>query len=285
MANKIHANQLTPNTTFFVRGKVLFSHIASFTTDEELAQENKRRRSNYPLTKNIAYLRISNAEVIIQNPSAPTLAEQYAMERCYKSASAAVNGTLCFEGMDKGNYLPTVYVRNSATGEYDKLDALEAELAPGLDVTLAMRVFDTTDKNTGRKGNNGVTLAQVYVNEPLKTYTNENRADRAVNQDAMRALGIVFSAAAPVAETPAAPQGQFAQAPQQAPVQQGYQQPAPQAPAQNYQQAPVQQGYQQAPQQGYQQPAPAQPAPPQAEGNIFNANGGASPFTAAGRQY
>lgn len=283
MANKIHANQLTPNTTFFVRGKVLFSHIASFTTDEELAQENKRRRSNYPLTKNIAYLRISNAQVIVANPNAPTLAEQYAEERCYKSSSAAVNGTLCFEGMDKGNYLPTVYVRNSATGEYDKLDALEAELAPGLDVTLAMRVFDTTDKNTGRKGNNGVTLAQVYVNEPLKTYTGENRADRAVNQDAMRALGIVFSAAAPVAETPASPQGQFAQAPQQAPVQQGYQQPAPQAPVQQgYQQV---QGYQQAPaQQGYQQ-APAQPAPPQAEGNIFNANGGASPFTAAGRQY
>lgn len=276
--DKISANQLTPNTFFFVRGKVMYSHIASLTTDAEREAENARRKNSFPIDKNYTSIRLCDAQVFMQNPASPTLAEQYAQQHLYVSTSAAANGKSCFNAMNKGTVLPAVYVQNPSTKSYDPV-TLEAELATGLDVTIAMRVFSTKGGKSGR-GNNGVTLAQVYVNEPLRTFA-ANKIDTAANQAAMAQLGIVFSAAAP-GDAPAPAQANEAQFAQ--PAQTGFQQaPAPQAqPQGGFQQA--QQGGFQQPQGGFQQ-APAPQAPPQAEGNIFNANGGASPFQSPNRQY
>lgn len=275
--NKISANDLRPNDCFFVRGNVMYSRIASKTTNEEREAENAHR--NYPIDKNYTTMRICNAQVI-PNPANPQITE-YAQQHCYKSTSAATNGTDCFSGINKGDRLPNVYVKNSVTGKYDGPITLDGELANGLDVTIAMRVFATKGKN-GRNGNNGVTLAQVYVNEPLRTYQG-NKADTAVNEAAMQSLGITFSAPTPNMNNGASDNGTAA--PQQ------YQQPAPApAPQPQYQQPQ----YQQAQPQQYQQPAPApapapqpqyQQAPQAQQGNIFNANNGASPFVSSDRQY
>lgn len=223
----INVNQLEPNSVYFVRGKVLFSRVATQTTDKEREQWNKSRK--YAIDKNYTTLRICEATVVCQNPQNPSIVEQYAAERLYSTSSPDVKNP-CFNAINKSPSLPAVFVLNTATGQYDPV-VLDAELANGLDVTIAMRVFPT-------KGNNGVTMAHIYVNEPLRTFES-NRSDRAVADAAAQALGIVFSAPAPatrpsndgegdptdlVPETPAEPQPTASpfssMAPQQAPAQQ-----------------------------------------------------------------
>jgi len=181
----INVNQLEPNSVYFVRGKVIFSRVATQTTDKEREQWNKTRK--FAIDKNYTTLRICEASVICSNPSNPTIVEQYAAERLYSTSSGDVKNP-CFSAINKSPSLPAVFALNTATGQYDPV-VLDAELANGLDVTIAMRVFPT-------KGNNGVTMAQIYVNEPLRTFES-NRNDRVVADAAAQALGIVFSAPAP----------------------------------------------------------------------------------------
>lgn len=181
----INVNSLQPDTVYFVRGKVLFSRIARQTTDEERDEWNKSRR--FKIGKNYTTLRISEASVIARDPSNPTDAEIYASEHLYNTSSPDVINP-CFTAINKSPSLPSVFVRNNVTGSYDPV-TLDAELAAGLDVTIAMRVFGTS-------GNNGVTMAQVYVNEDLRLFDSA-RSSTVVTDAATAALGITFSAPAP----------------------------------------------------------------------------------------
>lgn len=187
MANTktINVNNLQPDTVYFVRGKVLFSRVARQTTDAERDEWNKTRK--FKIDKNYTTLRISQATVIARDPNNPTDAEIYASERLYNTSSPDVVNP-CFTAINKSPSLPDVFVLNKATGAYDPV-TLDAELANGLDVTIAMRVFGTS-------GNNGVTMAQIYVNEPLRVF-DSNRSSTVVTNAAAAALGIVFSAPAP----------------------------------------------------------------------------------------
>lgn len=189
-AKTINVNNLQPDTVYFVRGKVLFSRVARQTTDAERDDWNRTRK--FKIDKNYTTLRISGATVIARDPNNPTDAEIYASERLYNTSSPDVVNP-CFTAINKSPSLPDVFVINKDTGKYDPV-TLDAEFANGLDVTIAMRVFGTS-------GNNGVTMAQIYVNEPLRTF-DSGRSSKVVTNAAAEALGIVFSAPAPT-QTPA----------------------------------------------------------------------------------
>jgi len=161
-AKTITTNQLNPGATYLVRGKVGFCRITRHTTDEERERANRMR--THPIDRNYTTVTIYNAAVICRNPQNPTIEEQYANECLYLSSSPNYPGKN-FNGINKSNRLPSVAVTDgpSNPGNYNWITP-ESELAPGLDVTLVMRVF------TG-KGRNGVSLDTVLINEnPVRYY-------------------------------------------------------------------------------------------------------------------
>lgn len=197
MSNKtINTNQLTPNKIILVRGKLDFCHITSLIQGDELVKLNQRNAAkgwqseDKPHTK--AALR--NAAVIMQNPQAPTLEEQYAYESLYTSAQNPEKGN-CFTGKNKGNVLPWVgIIRAGTTNVVDQIIP-EGELAAGLDVTFVMRVFKP--KNSI---NNGVSLDGIIVNEPIRYYQNNSIAK------GLSELGITFNPTDVPAPAPAGPE-------------------------------------------------------------------------------
>lgn len=209
MAKAIKNTQLTPDTTYFVRGRVSFSRIQRQTTDAERQRENARRQ--YPFDKNYTYLTIHSATVLCRDPEHPTVEEQYARECFYQSSSESNPGNN-FTGTNKSSNLPRVAVIDPENSKKYNEIRLEHELANGLDVTLVMRVFKGN-------GNNGVSLDRVLVNEPIRYFEGKTPVDKD-----MEAMGITFNALPPTApaaaktENAPAEQSAPAQAPAQAPV-------------------------------------------------------------------
>ncbi len=218
MNGKINTNQLTPGSVFMVRGRVAFSRITRYITQEELQKENARNAAaGRPVTSR-PYCKVSlaNAMVLYADASNPTLAEQYASQKLYQSKANPDTGDN-FEGRKVGGtYLPEVHIiAGDGTTHQIKPDG---ELARGLDVTLVMEVYQAPQ-------NNGVGLRAVICNEPIRYYNGSNVAT------ALSAYGITFNSdpsidlRVPDAAAEAAP----AQAPAAAPAP-GYGYPA--APAQ-----------------------------------------------------
>ncbi len=182
----IRTNQLTPGNTYLVGGNIAFSRLARQTTDEERARDNQRRKQASPnaisVERNYTTATIYNAQVYCTDPNNPTLEERYANECLYVSKSKKNYSGSCFSGMNKGDFLPRVYVKNSA-GQYDEI-TLEHELANDLHVILVMKVFP------GMNGNNGVSLESVLVDDPqgLKYYEPNSE----VNQT-LAARGIILN--------------------------------------------------------------------------------------------
>jgi len=178
MAKTINSNALTPGATYLVRGQVGFSRITRQTTDAEREAENKRRM--YPQTVNYSNISIYNATVLAKDPQNPTIEEKYAAECLYRSSSQNYPGNN-FTAMNKTKNLPAVAELQGANNYQEIVP--EHELAPGLDVTLVMRVFKTTGQR-----NNGVSLDRILVNEPIRYFQN-----RDVNKD-LAAYGITYQA-------------------------------------------------------------------------------------------
>lgn len=178
--SKITTNELTPGDFFYIRGKVTFSRISRHTTDEERIRLNENRK--FPIQRNYTSVTLQEASVITADPTHPTITEQYAAQLLYHSTKPDVKG-LCYTAKNTSEYLPEVRIRNKDTGDYDILKLDGHELANGLDVTLAMRIFAT---NTG---NAGVSLDGVILNEDPKFYNGRNAAMNA----ALNTLGITFS--------------------------------------------------------------------------------------------
>ena len=178
--------QLTPNATFLVRGKVGFSRITRHTTDEEREKENRRR--TYKQATNYSNITIYQATVLLKG-SSPTPEEQYAAETLYQSASQNYPG-YNFSAMNKSQNLPSVGLL-VGPNQYNEVK-LEGELANGLDVTLVCRIFES---KTFHK--NGVTLERVLINEPIRYYKNQNNN----LSDQLNDYGITFTAAPPSNET------------------------------------------------------------------------------------
>lgn len=180
----IRNNQLTPGKYYYVRGNVVFSRVGRPTRDDERKKRNET--SKYPINNNYTYITICNATVICNDVKNPSVEEIYAKESLYGSSNPKITGK-CFTGINKSTKLPGIRVLNEQTGEYDEYNLNGKELASGLDVIVVMRVFSG-------QGNNGVSLDQVIVTEPVKFYQPKNAAAEAVKRD----LNIVFSAAEPI---------------------------------------------------------------------------------------
>lgn len=221
----VSANQLADNTTFLIRGRVLYSRIRSQVAGEELARQNQRamQQGRQPRNRPYTTLSICQAEVVRANPNAPMMnpEEIFATESLYTSTTQPNNG-LCYSADNTGNYLPRLCVQEGNMVTELSADEIHGELDNGLLVTMVMRVY-----NSG-KPNKGITLDTIIVNEPIRFYqggaaANLEKYGLTVNLQPNRQ-----QAAAPAQTAPAmgGPQPAYpAQAPMQQPVQ------APQAPA------------------------------------------------------
>lgn len=200
MANRtINLNQLTPNTTVLVRGKLAFSRLAKQIDGEELQKDMQRRQQKgwLPIDKPYTTVTINNAQIVCANGQ-KSLADTYVEEHFYQSRAQQATGW-SYTANNKGKNLPYIC---EMKGQQAVQVIPEAELANGLDVTLVLRVFKG-------KPNNGLSLDGVIVNEPIRYYSGGQGAG-------LSELGITFvPAAAPAAPVaaPAAPA-----APAQAPV-------------------------------------------------------------------
>lgn len=269
MAKTIQSSRLNPNATYLVRGKVGYSKVASQTTDKEREEANKHRV--HPVDKNYTSMTIYNAQILCKNPQAPTIEEQYASESLYKSSSPKYPGNN-FSAMNKTRNLPSIGVISPTPENPNNYVEIipEHELAPGLDVTLVMRVYK------GQGSNNGVSLDRVLVNEPIQYYGGNSEVDKTLSD-----FGITFQAMAPEAKSNAAANAVVNNA---APVD-----AAQAAPTQNdaFAQAPVQNNaFAQAPAQTSAPAQPVNPAPA-ATDNPFSSYGQAPTDITIGpaRQY
>lgn len=182
MPNAINTNQLTPGNVFLVRGLIGFSRLSRHTTDEERFKENERRI--HKIDKNYTTATIYNAQVLAQNPQAPTIEEQYGLGALYASNKPQDYPGNNFTARNKSSMLPRVYKLKEGADPVTKPDyqeiQLEGELQKGTDVTLVLRVFDG-------QGNNGISLDTVLINQTDFQYYGNNAAV----QNALAAFGIV----------------------------------------------------------------------------------------------
>lgn len=190
MANTINVNSLTVDSTYLVRGKSAFCRITRQTTDAEREAANKTRQ--HPIEKNYTTISIYDAQVLCKDPNKPSLEEQYAAEKLYRSSSPDQPGNN-FTAMNKSHNLPKVAVADpNNPNSYDEIIP-EGELARGVDVTLVMRVFKG-------QGNNGVSLDRVLVNEPIRYFGGSSSVDKSLSE-----MGITFNALSPAEAAKAAP--------------------------------------------------------------------------------
>ena len=157
----VNTNQLTPQKTMMIRGKLTYSRLTRQVDGEELQKDMQRRASRRmnPIDKPYTTATICNAQVLYMDPNNKTPEEIYAEESLYQSQTQGSTGW-CFSGVNKGKTLPYIAIKDGNTA---RQIAPEGELAAGLDVTLVLRVFHT-------QMNNGVTLDGVIVNEPIRYY-------------------------------------------------------------------------------------------------------------------
>lgn len=187
----VNLNQLAPNATVLVRGKLAYSRLAKQIDGEELQKDMQRRQQKgwIPIEKPYTTATINNAQVIYANPQQKTPVEIYVEEHFYQSRSQHAQGW-SYTANNKGKNLPYIC---EMKGNNAMQVIPEGELANGLDVTLVLRVFKG-------KPNNGLSLDGVIVNEPIRYYNGGNAGAGLAN------LGITFvPAAAPAAAPASAP--------------------------------------------------------------------------------
>ena len=177
--------QLTPDATYFVRGKIGFCRITRLTTDDERERANQSRV--HPITRNYTTVTLYDAQVLAGDPNNPTQEEIYAAESMYKNKNPQERPGLNFSAINKSSRLPRIGVLSPTPTNPQNYKEIRptAELAVGLDVTLVMRVFKG-------QGNNGVSLDRVLVNEPIRYYGGSDQVDRAMSQ-----RGITFEGLPP----------------------------------------------------------------------------------------
>lgn len=190
--NKIKANQLRPDQTVLLRGKLNFSVLTCFIDGEELRKSDERlvqMRMN-PIGKPHTTVTLHHSEVVPAVPGQHTPEEEFVSERRYLNPNKPERGH-SYTVNSKGRSLPTIQIPNEETGQHEQ-DLSGKDLAQGLDVTLVLRSYAVKTQ-----ANRGFSLDHVIVNEPVRYY--ESGAARNMADLANR--GITF-AAPPVAVRP-----------------------------------------------------------------------------------
>lgn len=159
MANPISTNQLKPGDTALVRGTLTYGRLINKISGDELAKRNVGQR--FPIKTPYTTASICNAHVVAADPQNPNLFEQWIQNGFYTSKAEGATG-YSFSAINKGNSTPWIG-QEVDQGKVEQVYP-EGELANGLEVTLALRVFATSQ-------NNGVSLEGVIVHEPIKLYS------------------------------------------------------------------------------------------------------------------
>lgn len=185
----ISATQLREGSIVLIKGKMIFSRLASLVSGEALARSDQQRVANgmTAVGRPHTTLSLAEAEVVYQDPANPTVEEQFVAERRYSSKKHPEHG-LSYSIDNKSDRLPIVAKLNDA-GQAEQV-TLEGELAAGLPVIVVLRVFKPRNYN-----NRGLSLDQVIVQDTKLTYYSQGATN-----EALAAAGIVF-AAPPVAVT------------------------------------------------------------------------------------
>jgi hypothetical protein len=184
---KINVNSVPDNSTMYLRGVVDYSFITKRLEGAELDADNARkaRFGMMPESKPHSRLIISQTSIAYSDPANPTIGEQFISQKFYQSKkSPGKNAMFC--GINKSSYsLPEVYTRDES--DPTKLIPIvpEFELAPGMKVTLLIKVFPT-------KANKGVSLEAVICDEPIR-YSGVTGA----TSGALSAAGFTVAAPAP----------------------------------------------------------------------------------------
>ncbi|WP_026820044.1 hypothetical protein [Arthrobacter castelli] len=172
--NTISAEQLAEGSVVLVRGRLGFSRLSRLIEGAELATSDNRKIQNgmNAVGKPHTTATITEAEVIPKDAANPTTEETFVSERRYVSNKRPETG-LNYSIDSKGSNLPIITVpdENGKTVPDDS----GKELASGLDVTLALRVYKP--KNYAKRG---LSLDQVVVNEEVRYYTADTTTEELV---------------------------------------------------------------------------------------------------------
>lgn len=167
----VSTNDIKPGTSMYVSGKIHYSHVATMIKGEELQRKIQRAqldRRNCPSGEHTS-ISLVDARVMVGDPQNMTPAEKYASESLvYSKIDPQTNNVAWRLNFDnKSKFLPRVLVRRDGEKKvYDEVK-LEHELDRGLDVTLCFSIY------ASNKGNNGIRLDTILVNEPLRYYRND----------------------------------------------------------------------------------------------------------------
>lgn len=173
MPYQIDTNMLKPGDFVAIHGTVAFSRITKKIDGDELIQDQQRRamRGWSPIEKPYTSITINNAQVLVKDPSQPTLFEQYVSERLYQSTSANAQG-YSYTATSKGRDLPWVALQRENSSIYDQIRP-EGELATGVEVTIVLRAFKAPQHN-------GVALDGVICTNGIR-YFSVNSPDSAIS--------------------------------------------------------------------------------------------------------
>ena len=191
--SNINIQTIPDGTTMMVKGIVDFSQIKTRLDGAELETDNQRKIQHglKPESRPHTRLTISQASVVYDDASNISHAERFLEDRLYLSNKYPQKNFI-YSGMNKGQYLPAVYVRDETDHTVIRPIYPENELAAGLEVTLLLRVYSS--RATGYKG---ISLDSVICDEPIRYQNSAN--------DSMTALfARGFKAAAPAAAPPPA---------------------------------------------------------------------------------
>lgn len=183
----VTTNDIAPGTAMYVRGKVAFCRIASLITGEELRKKQERLRfanRSCPAYEHTS-ISLTQARVLCADPNHMTAAETYATESLlFETTDPQTKEKVSRLSFDnKSKFLPRVFVKcDGEENVYDEIH-LERELDKGLDVTVCFSVYNS------KKGNNGVRIDCVLVNEPLDAH--QKHADDLIGR--LEQLGITVN--------------------------------------------------------------------------------------------
>lgn len=189
MANhQVDSTSLTPGKYIFLKGRVMYSRIASQFTQEEVRKRDEQARQRNPRSKDVGKphttISIGNVEVLAESGDANNLTteEFFVRERCYTSKAKDFEGSLAYSINDKSPNLPPVLERND-DGSYQQLK-LEGELDKGLEVILVIETYEPKSN----PGTRGTAISQILLQEPVRYYSNAGSVDPTV----LEARGIVI---------------------------------------------------------------------------------------------
>lgn len=182
----VSASQIQEGSIIAVRGKINFSRLANLVQGEELIQSDNRRTQNGMYRIGVPHTTVSLTEpqVVMDNPAAPTKEQLFVQERFYVSKKNPEVGPQ-YSIDSRSNTLPVIAIPSTTEPGKFEQDTSRQELAQGVDVTLVLRVYKPKEHL-----NRGLTIEQVIVNETPRYYNSATRVPDAT----LAALGVTFVA-------------------------------------------------------------------------------------------